>query len=183
MGVCVLPAGCWFTSDTTRLLVNFIQRWVIIVSILAIYIRLYFIIYKAHRGTVSGAADDEVSVVLNVMPLGSSKRATSTIKLRGDAKALKRVRSPVRTRSGGGGFSLTLLQVSYRMMQYPLVYMFIWIIPTAIRIYHATGGGQAPLYINILDKVCSCTFLPRAARRQLTASHRDVLWSKASSTL
>lgn len=87
--------GCWFTSDLTRLLVNFIQRWVIIVSILAIYIRLYFIIYKAHRGTVS---DEEVSVVLNVMPIGSdpkSKRDTHTvskIKIRGDAKALKRVR-------------------------------------------------------------------------------------------
>ncbi|KAL0634756.1 hypothetical protein Q9L58_006273 [Maublancomyces gigas] len=132
-----IGAWCWFTSDLTRLLVNFIQRWVIIVSILAIYIRLYFIIYKAHRGTVS---DEEVSVVLNVMPIGSdpkSKRDTHTvskIKIRGDAKALKRV--------------------SYRMMQYPLAYMFIWIIPTSIRIYHATGGGQAPLYLNILDKGC-----------------------------
>lgn len=89
--------GCWFTSDLTRLLVNFIQRWIIIVSILAIYIRLYFIIYKAHRGTVS---DEEISVVLNVMPIGSdptgkpSKRdthTTSKIKIRKDAKALKRV--------------------------------------------------------------------------------------------
>lgn len=66
-------------------------------SILAIYIRLYFIIYKAHRGTIS---DEEVSVVLNVMPIGTdgkpSKRDTqhTTIKLRNDAKALKRVRPP-----------------------------------------------------------------------------------------
>lgn len=96
--LCGENTGCWFTSDLTRLLVNFIQRWAIIVSILIIYIRLYFIIYKAHRGTVS---DEEVSVVLNVMPIGSdptgkpSKRDTHTvskIKIRGDAKALKKVR-------------------------------------------------------------------------------------------
>lgn len=97
--VCIfLPPGCWFTSDTTRLLVNFIQRWIIIVSILAIYVRLYFIIYKAHRGTVSGVeAEEETSAVLNMMPAGSSKRAVSTIKLRNDAKALKRVRLSVRS--------------------------------------------------------------------------------------
>lgn len=105
-------AGCWFTSDLTRLLVNFIPRWLIIISILAIYIRLYFVIYKAHRGTV---CDEEVSVIMNVMPLGSrtpdllverpkgdavSNSGTTIssdltpqpkMRIRGDAKALKKV--------------------------------------------------------------------------------------------
>lgn len=56
------------------------------------------------------------------------------------------------------------------MMQYPLVYMFIWIIPTAIRIYHATGGGQTPLYLNILDKVCIPARVRVCAERQLTSA-------------
>lgn len=96
----LICTGCWFTSDITRLRVNFIQRWVIIFSILIIYLRLYFVIRKAHRSTVS---DEEVSVVLHVMPLGVSsdpsgksyRRDTQTaaaIKSRKDAKALKRVR-------------------------------------------------------------------------------------------
>jgi hypothetical protein len=41
-------AGCWFTSDEVRLLVNFVPRWIIIAIMLAMYIRLYLVLYRAH---------------------------------------------------------------------------------------------------------------------------------------
>lgn len=40
--------GCWFTSDEVRLLVNFVPRWIIIAIMLAMYIRLYLFLYRAH---------------------------------------------------------------------------------------------------------------------------------------
>lgn len=39
------------------------------------------------------------------------------------------------------------------MMIYPLVYVLIWIIPTAIRIYQASTGKKAPFWIATIDKV------------------------------
>lgn len=55
-------------------------------------------------------------------------------------------------------------------MQYPLVYMCIWIVPTAVRIYHATGGGQTPLYLNILDKVYISPHHPNLQRSAKAAN-------------
>jgi hypothetical protein len=44
-------------------------------------------------------------------------------------------------------------KVSFQMMIYPLVYMFIFIIPTSIRIYQFSTGKTAPFVVGILDKV------------------------------
>jgi hypothetical protein len=46
-------AWCWFVSDTIRLFVNFIPRWLIIIIILGLYTRLYFIVYNAHSHFMS----------------------------------------------------------------------------------------------------------------------------------
>ncbi|KAF2679966.1 hypothetical protein K458DRAFT_393235 [Lentithecium fluviatile CBS 122367] len=48
-----IGAWCWFGSDKVRLLVNFIPRWLIIIIILALYARLYRIIYMAHNRFMS----------------------------------------------------------------------------------------------------------------------------------
>jgi hypothetical protein len=48
-----IGAWCWFTSDSVRLFVNFIPRWLIIITILCLYLRLYFIIHKAHNRFMS----------------------------------------------------------------------------------------------------------------------------------
>jgi hypothetical protein len=48
-----IGAWCWFTSDRVRLLVNFLPRWLIIIIILGLYLRLYFIIHKAHSRFMS----------------------------------------------------------------------------------------------------------------------------------
>lgn len=55
------------------------------------------------------------------------------------------------------------------MMQYPLVYMCIWIIPTSIRIYHATSGQQAPLPLIIIDKVFASYLIHLALGAELTS--------------
>lgn len=52
-------AGCWYTSDRIRLLVNFIPRWLIIITILGLYLRLYFLIHRVHNRFVS--FDDETA--------------------------------------------------------------------------------------------------------------------------
>lgn len=44
-------------------------------------------------------------------------------------------------------------KVAVRMMMYPVLYMLIWTIPTAIRIYQGTSGHSTPLGINCVDKV------------------------------
>lgn len=53
----LIITGCWFRSDKTRLLVNFLPRWLIIILMLGLYIRLHHIISRAHNNFVS--FDDE----------------------------------------------------------------------------------------------------------------------------
>ncbi|KAF6524911.1 hypothetical protein HZS61_010706 [Fusarium oxysporum f. sp. conglutinans] len=48
-----IGAWCWFTSDEVRLLANFVPRWVIIITILSMYARLYFILRKSHKSFIS----------------------------------------------------------------------------------------------------------------------------------
>lgn len=57
-----IGAWCWFVSDTVRLFVNFIPRWLIIIIILALYTRLYFIIYKSHSRFMSFSEDADESL-------------------------------------------------------------------------------------------------------------------------
>jgi hypothetical protein len=42
-------AWCSLPSDKARLLVNFVPRWLIIIVILVLYLRLYFILRRAHQ--------------------------------------------------------------------------------------------------------------------------------------
>ncbi|KAF4332189.1 G coupled receptor 1 [Fusarium beomiforme] len=48
-----IGAWCWFTSDKVRLLANFVPRWVIIITMLAMYARLYYILRKSHKSFIS----------------------------------------------------------------------------------------------------------------------------------
>lgn len=62
-------AGCWFTSDRVRLLVNFIPRWLIIVTIIVLYVKLYFIIHNAHSRFIS--IDDDTTQQLGQLRASS----------------------------------------------------------------------------------------------------------------
>lgn len=44
--------------------------------------------------------------------------------------------------------------LSYRMLTYPLVYMLIWVLPTAVRIYQMSTSRAVVFEIGLLDKAC-----------------------------
>lgn len=70
------------------------------------------------------------------------------------------------------------------MMMYPILYMLIWTIPTAIRIYQGTSGRSASLSISCVDKVCQCSFHNIQVFRKTNPSviYRPVLLSKVWQT-
>lgn len=155
--------GCWFTSDKVRLLVNFIPRWIIIITILVLYARLYHLIYTAHNRFMS-FSDETTPRTVELEPetdsVSSTRRighpstnlnvATDVI----DNKHPRRsVANPGRTHVRGP--STVLKKMAYQMMMYPLVYMLIWTCPTAIRIYQSVTGRPAPFWIATVDKVDS----------------------------
>ncbi|KAH6709241.1 G protein-coupled glucose receptor regulating Gpa2-domain-containing protein [Leptodontidium sp. MPI-SDFR-AT-0119] len=176
-----IGAWCWFTSDRVRLLVNFLPRWLIIIVILALYIRLYFIIRKAHSRFMSfdDEGDDAIGSLQQTESDSSRLRSGngsgslptqdhemsssmgSSISKSAEGDCERGVRSPpmtttttTHTRIGIGRASPVLKRISYQMMTYPLVYMLIWTIPTTIRVYQATTNDSAPFAIGTIDKAC-----------------------------
>ncbi|KAH6675579.1 G protein-coupled glucose receptor regulating Gpa2-domain-containing protein [Halenospora varia] len=149
-----IGAWCWFTSDTVRLLVNFIPRWLIIISILGLYVRLYFIIHTAHNRFMSFDED-----AVGSLRTGSSMTRSGGPRLSlnissGPDDDCERVVQPAPTHTRIGRASPVLKRISYQMMVYPLVYILIWTIPTTIRIYQSTTGKSAPFAIGTVDKAC-----------------------------
>lgn len=154
-----IGAWCWFTSDRTRLLVNFIPRWIIILVILALYLRLYSLIYKAHTRFTSfdqeaaGTPEPEAESVSSTrcigcpngsMGLGSGLGSKDNERGAG-TRGVTQMRKP----------SPVLKKLAYQMMAYPLMYMLIWTIPTAVRIYQSVTGKPASFGIATVDKACS----------------------------
>ncbi|KAF2654376.1 hypothetical protein K491DRAFT_717196 [Lophiostoma macrostomum CBS 122681] len=157
-----IGAWCWFTSDKVRLLVNFVPRWIIILIVLGLYARLYFIIYKAHNrfmsfsnGNTPHSFEPETESVSSTrrighpalpmqLSLGMSAKETDIECVDPISNGQTHVRQPSRM----------LKKMAYQMMSYPLVYMLIWTIPTAIRIYQAVTKRPAPFGIATVDKAC-----------------------------
>ncbi|OAA58719.1 Glucose receptor Git3 [Cordyceps fumosorosea ARSEF 2679] len=173
LGLCLagygdIGAWCWFTSDKTRLLVNFLPRWVIIVLMLLLYLRLHFIIHRAHDNFVSFNDDEEYGVgsgshsgpysvsksggSWSLQPVHMSELSEGSSQERIVAPPAPPAEAPrPKTRRSRGAADLRRL--SYQMMLYPLVYMLIWALPTAIRIYQAVSGHSAPFSVATVDKV------------------------------
>ncbi|TDZ65926.1 hypothetical protein CTRI78_v003430 [Colletotrichum trifolii] len=131
-----IGAWCWFQSDELRLLVNFIQRWVIIVAMFVIYAILYIVLYRAHLRLRSLEERPEVP---QFSRLGTLIQTSET-----------GVRSNAR-----GRYTLSikrLKRIARLMLLYPLAYAIIWSLPTAIRIYQATTGKSAPFVLQTLEK-------------------------------
>jgi G protein-coupled glucose receptor regulating Gpa2 len=57
-GITEARKGCWFPSDRTRLLVNFIPRWIIIIGCLSVYLHLFITIFRTQRQSASNANDE-----------------------------------------------------------------------------------------------------------------------------
>jgi hypothetical protein len=150
--------GCWFTSDRIRLLVNFTPRWAIIVIILALYTRLCIFLYRSHK---SISSDYETSASALPTELQQWQILDGQAGIPGGCEAhsvypsatpLKNVSTIICNHVDGCGL-IKLRQISRRMMIYPTVYALIWVIPTAVRIYHGTTGRHAPVALSIIDNV------------------------------
>ncbi|OCK80626.1 hypothetical protein K432DRAFT_281173, partial [Lepidopterella palustris CBS 459.81] len=150
-----IGAWCWFTSDRTRLLVNFIPRWIIIITILGLYIRLYQLIYKAHTRFQSFDNNPPGSLEPETESVSSTRRIGRPNESMGMSKGSDMERSGVTNETR---YMRTptpwLKKMAYQMMSYPLVYMFIWTIPTSIRIYQCVQHKPAPFWIATIDKGC-----------------------------
>ncbi|KAK2038943.1 hypothetical protein LZ31DRAFT_607624 [Colletotrichum somersetense] len=131
-----IGAWCWFTSDTVRLLVNFVPRWVIIVIMFVMYAHLSFVLYKAHirLGSIqdpsplhpdSGLTTEEGSWMTSIHEGTESRSAVSVRRLK---------------------------RVARLMLLYPLAYAIIWSLPTAVRVYQATENRPAAFALQTVDK-------------------------------
>ncbi|UPL02985.1 hypothetical protein LCI18_013919 [Fusarium solani-melongenae] len=129
-----IGAWCWFTSDEIRLLVNFIPRWAIIFAILFMYGNIYYILHRAHRRTLSLRyfSSDGVSRQRNTEGLQQYQEQP------GPSANPQPLSNPL----------------ARRMLLYPLAYMLVWSLPTAIRIYQSTRGVAAPFALQTVDKAC-----------------------------
>ncbi|CEJ93626.1 hypothetical protein VHEMI09204 [[Torrubiella] hemipterigena] len=149
-----IGAWCWFTSDKTRLLVNFLPRWIIIALMLALYIRLYFVIHRAHKNFVSIDDGDyemgsrfksSTTATVTATATGPSTPTTAS-----DAPGVAPRRRAIRSKTAAPD----LQRLAYQMMLYPLVYILVWSLPTSIRIYQAVTGKSAPFTIATIDESC-----------------------------
>ncbi|KAL6364179.1 hypothetical protein LRP88_02095 [Fusarium phalaenopsidis] len=140
-----IGAWCWFTSDEIRLLVNFIPRWAIIVAILFMYGSLYYMLHQAHRRMLS-------------LRYFSSDGALRQRNTEGTQQPQERPgpsanRQPLSNLAESEDMSSKMKNLARRMLLYPLAYMLVWSLPTAIRIYQSTRGVAAPFALQTVDKV------------------------------
>ena len=148
---------------------NFIPRWLIIIIILALYARLYRIIYNAHSRFVS--FDDGSSpnaLESHISPETGSVASTHRIGRPSDTLNITSkdtIPDIEQNNSTGNGRTHTRLpspvlkRLARQMMMYPLVYMLIWAIPTTIRIYQSVSGRAAPFGIATVDKASAVVVL------------------------
>ncbi|SPJ78519.1 uncharacterized protein FTOL_06908 [Fusarium torulosum] len=133
-----IGAWCWFTSDKVRLLANFVPRWVIIIIILAMYARLYWILRKSHKSFIS---------LGNSTSDPASRHRTTQGAMRSNHDAWRYYESDVAGRR-------KLQRIAQLMLMYPVVYMIVWTLPTAIRIYQTITHTPSPFALQTLDKAC-----------------------------
>ncbi|KAJ4226111.1 hypothetical protein NW759_004699 [Fusarium solani] len=141
-----IGAWCWFTSDEIRLLVNFIPRWAIIVAILFMYSHLYYMLHRAHRRMLSLRYFSSDGV--------SRQRNTEGIQQPQEQPGPSANRQPLSNLAKSEEMSNKMKNLARRMLLYPLAYMLVWSLPTAIRIYQSTRGVPAPFALQTVDKAC-----------------------------
>lgn len=154
-----IGAWCWFTSDRTRLLVNFLPRWIIIVGMLLLYARLHFVLHRAHNNFMSFDEEDGYGSGTRGTMTSATPRVQSVnlVKLSDGASDQDRIlppSPPPKPKSRRTRGSSDLKRLSYQMMLYPLVYGLVWALPTIIRIYQAVSGTSAGFTIATIDKSC-----------------------------
>ncbi|KAJ5900303.1 uncharacterized protein N7473_004373 [Penicillium subrubescens] len=103
-----IGAWCWFASDRTRLLVNFVPRWIIVFVIIALYLRLSYILLRTQR--LLESSEHDTTIILSGYRIGrqnnsehtdvqsgsyahtsESKMATATVQRHPQSSKLKKV--------------------------------------------------------------------------------------------
>ncbi|KAL8371061.1 hypothetical protein RB595_001082 [Gaeumannomyces hyphopodioides] len=125
---------CWFADDKTRLFVNFIPRWTIILVILGLYLRIYLVLSRSAR--LAERRPDNRSSGSDPGPARHSFHSF----FRGHGQC--------------AGGNAKLKKTARKMIQYPVVYALVWVVPTATRIYHAATGQRVPLALHTVDMCC-----------------------------
>jgi hypothetical protein len=125
-------AGCWFTSDRVRLLVNFLPRWLIIIAILGLYLRLYFIIHKAHTRFMSFDEDATGSLQMESSTTRSAPRVSLNVSSGTDGCEAGRPTLPTHSRIGRPSPVLKRVGVPFQIFsnhtycsRYPIRWWFI----------------------------------------------------------
>ncbi|KAH8704769.1 hypothetical protein BGW36DRAFT_421363 [Talaromyces proteolyticus] len=147
-----IGAWCWFASDRTRLLVNFVPRWIIIFVIIALYLRLSYNLRQIRRQLES--SEEDTTIILSGCRIDHHSNSEQTIVQSGSCGHASNSKTEIGNALRHRRQSSKLKKVSIRMMMYPIVYMLIWTIPTAIRIYQGTTGKSTSLAVNCIDKSC-----------------------------
>ncbi|KAK4170520.1 hypothetical protein QBC43DRAFT_250142 [Cladorrhinum sp. PSN259] len=126
-----IGAWCWFTSDAVRLYVNFVQRWAIVVVMMLLYARLYYLLFRAHRHWRSFGDSESTGDATGGTGSGNGYYARA---LSGQHRRLKKL--------------------ARLMLLYPVAYAIIWTLPTSIRVYQTVTGHSAPWQLQTIDKAC-----------------------------
>ncbi|KEZ41754.1 hypothetical protein SAPIO_CDS6729 [Scedosporium apiospermum] len=145
-----IGAWCWFTSDKVRLLVNFVPRWVVIGAMLGMYSHLAFILCRAHgrfQFPPEYSSEDPTSSGSRTLYAAMQPGPRSGVMNNTSSNGAGRQRKHQKT-------NLKLKMLARLMLMYPIVYMLIWILPTAVRIYQSSKGVPAPFALQTVDKAC-----------------------------
>lgn len=128
---------------------------------LAMYARLYFVLRRAHRSfnsfgnlssdPTSGSRTNPSNQRSGTLTNENANGAAARRRLEKNTMKLKKVctRVPLATRHLADSPQLARL-----MLMYPIAYMIVWTLPTAIRIYQTAKGVPAPFALQTVDKVC-----------------------------
>ncbi|KAH8147060.1 uncharacterized protein LAJ45_08859 [Morchella importuna] len=130
-------AWCWFQNDGMSLFINYIPRWTIVFVIMTIYISLFRYITKS-----SDFDTDDMEFHRRI-------RERDDTMVRGGGESF--AEAPVNYQAT----EKDLRAASFRMMKYPLAWAVVWIIPTCVHVYHASGERWGtPQWLTILEKAC-----------------------------
>ncbi|KXH44239.1 hypothetical protein CNYM01_07296 [Colletotrichum nymphaeae SA-01] len=124
-----IGAWCWFKSDKTRLLANFVPRWIIITIMFALYAYLALVLFRA-QNRLSSMQESPGHLESGYSTQDGSSAAS--------------------THEGLEGRSM----IARLLLLYPLAYAIVWTIPTAIRIYQASTNTPAPFPLQNVDQAC-----------------------------
>lgn len=137
-----IGSWCWIQDEETRLLYNIVPRWAIILAMLVMYARISFVLLTAQKYfgkavSKQNAAGGPRSLLQNTEVMDSFEPLT-VADMDGQCSVQQN--------------SIRLRKLSRHMALYPIVYIVLWILPTAVCLYHTVKKTRAPYALQTVDK-------------------------------